>query len=222
MYFSSYRPSLVFTSAIDQSVYLLLCIRFRIWELNRNHLTSHHLTLHWQHFVSRFTSPSPMITIALITIISCHWQYCRVCFKVFHGFGGRLSVIDVGPTTVNQIMALCFKEISLGKRDLNGKNQFGEKTEFDELFKHFHRYVVWEDLDAAIRISNEQQSRDVAVELVLRIFKIIQNWPTNHASVSSYYGMVYKRLGCCYYYHHNVKLTKKQFSLMSFNCSQSF
>lgn len=44
---------------------------------------------------------------------------------VFHGFGGRLSVKDVGSTTVNQIMNLCFKEISLKKRDLNGKNQFG-------------------------------------------------------------------------------------------------
>jgi len=44
---------------------------------------------------------------------------------VFHGFGGRMSVMDVGPTQVNQILALCFKEISLKKRDLNGKNQFG-------------------------------------------------------------------------------------------------
>lgn len=44
---------------------------------------------------------------------------------VFHGFGGRLSVMDVGPTTLNQIIGLCFKEISLKKRDLNGKNQFG-------------------------------------------------------------------------------------------------
>ncbi|ESO12860.1 hypothetical protein HELRODRAFT_93524 [Helobdella robusta] len=44
---------------------------------------------------------------------------------VFHGFGGRLAVKDVGPTTMNQIMGLCFKEISLKKRDLNGKNQFG-------------------------------------------------------------------------------------------------
>lgn len=44
---------------------------------------------------------------------------------VFHGFGGRLSVMDVGPTTMNQIMGYCFKEMSLKKRDLNGKNQFG-------------------------------------------------------------------------------------------------
>lgn len=44
---------------------------------------------------------------------------------VFHGFGGRLSVTDVGQSMVNQIMGLCFKEISLKKRDLNGKNQFG-------------------------------------------------------------------------------------------------
>jgi choline dehydrogenase-like flavoprotein len=44
---------------------------------------------------------------------------------VFHGFGGRLAVMDVGPTTVNQIIGYCFKEISLKKRDLNGKNQFG-------------------------------------------------------------------------------------------------
>jgi hypothetical protein len=45
---------------------------------------------------------------------------------VFHGFGGRLSVTDVGPTAMNQIIGLCFKEISLKRRDLNGKNQFGE------------------------------------------------------------------------------------------------
>jgi len=44
---------------------------------------------------------------------------------VFHGFGGRLAVTDVGKTVVNNIMNLCFSEISLKKRDLNGKNQFG-------------------------------------------------------------------------------------------------
>lgn len=44
---------------------------------------------------------------------------------VFHGFGGRLAVTDVGPTTANNIMRYCFQEISLKKRDLNGKNQFG-------------------------------------------------------------------------------------------------
>lgn len=44
---------------------------------------------------------------------------------VFHGFGGRLAVMDVGPTTMNQIMHYCFKEIHLRRRDLNGKNQFG-------------------------------------------------------------------------------------------------
>jgi len=45
---------------------------------------------------------------------------------VFHGFGGRLTVSDVGPTTVNKIMELCFKEIGLKKRDLNGQTPFGE------------------------------------------------------------------------------------------------
>lgn len=44
---------------------------------------------------------------------------------VFHGFGGRMAVMDGGPTTINQILGLCFKEISLKKRDLNGRNQFG-------------------------------------------------------------------------------------------------
>ena len=44
---------------------------------------------------------------------------------MFHGFGGRLTVSDVGPTTVNNIMALCFKEIGLKKRDLNGHTPFG-------------------------------------------------------------------------------------------------
>lgn len=51
-----------------------------------------------------------------------------LCYVVFHGFGGRLSVMDVGPTTLNQIVGLCFKEISLKKRDLNGKNQFGKSV----------------------------------------------------------------------------------------------
>jgi len=45
---------------------------------------------------------------------------------VFHGFGGRLAVMDVGPTMMNQIMHYCFKEIHLRRRDLNGKNQFGQ------------------------------------------------------------------------------------------------
>jgi len=45
---------------------------------------------------------------------------------VFHGFGGRLAVMDVGPTMMNQIMHYCFKEIHLRRRDLNGKNQFGK------------------------------------------------------------------------------------------------
>ena len=34
--------------------------------------------------------------------------------------------MDVGPTTMNQIMHYCFKEIHLRRRDLNGKNQFGQ------------------------------------------------------------------------------------------------
>ena len=46
--------------------------------------------------------------------------------SVFHGFGGRLAVMDVGPTMMNQIMHYCFKEIHLRRRDLNGKNQFGK------------------------------------------------------------------------------------------------
>jgi len=45
---------------------------------------------------------------------------------VFHGFGGKLAVMDVGPTMMNQIMHYCFKEIHLRRRDLNGKNQFGQ------------------------------------------------------------------------------------------------
>jgi len=48
---------------------------------------------------------------------------------VFHGFGGRLAVMDVGPTTMNQIMNYCFKEIHLRRRDLNGKNQFGQQKQ---------------------------------------------------------------------------------------------
>jgi len=46
---------------------------------------------------------------------------------VFHGFGGRMTVSDVGPTTVNSIMDLCFKEVGLKKRDLNGQTPFGEQ-----------------------------------------------------------------------------------------------
>lgn len=44
---------------------------------------------------------------------------------VFHGFGGRMTVSDVGPTQVNKIMEQCFKEIGLKKRDLNGQTPFG-------------------------------------------------------------------------------------------------
>ena len=36
-----------------------------------------------------------------------------------------MTVSDVGPTTVNKIMELCFKEIGLKKRDLNGQTPFG-------------------------------------------------------------------------------------------------
>lgn len=50
---------------------------------------------------------------------------CGVLMTVFHGFGGRMTVSDVGPTTVNKIMELCFKEIGLKKRDLNGQTPFG-------------------------------------------------------------------------------------------------
>jgi len=49
-----------------------------------------------------------------------------VVAAVFHGFGGRMTVSDVGPTTVNNIMAQCFKEIGLKKRDLNGQTPFGQ------------------------------------------------------------------------------------------------
>ena len=55
---------------------------------------------------------------------------------VFHGFGGRLTVSDVGPTTVNKIMELCFKEIGLKKRDLNGQTPFGK------LNSHFSASVL--------------------------------------------------------------------------------
>jgi len=37
-----------------------------------------------------------------------------------------MTVSDVGPTTVNKIMELCFKEIGLKKRDLNGQTPFGK------------------------------------------------------------------------------------------------
>ena len=50
----------------------------------------------------------------------------HACAAVFHGFGGRLAVHDVGPTMMNTIMHYCFKEIHLRRRDLNGKNQFGQ------------------------------------------------------------------------------------------------
>ena len=50
-----------------------------------------------------------------------------VLTAVFHGFGGRMTVSDVGPTTVNKIMEQCFKEIGLKKRDLNGQTPFGKK-----------------------------------------------------------------------------------------------
>lgn len=44
---------------------------------------------------------------------------------VFHGFGGRLSVGDVGFSALHKIIELCFKEIGLKQRDYNGKTQFG-------------------------------------------------------------------------------------------------
>lgn len=72
---------------------------------------------------------------------------------VFHGFGGRLSVMDVGPTTMNQIMGYCFKEISLKKRDLNGKNQFG----WGPTQATIRKGVRWSTYRAYIRrILNEQ------------------------------------------------------------------
>ena len=56
---------------------------------------------------------------------------------------------------MNQIMGLCFKEISLKKRDLNGKNQFGRhhcilfivKTDFMWL----QHVVGWGPTQATIR-----------------------------------------------------------------------
>ena len=62
-------------------------------------------------------------------------MYC-VLSAVFHGFGGRLTVSDVGPTTVNKIMELCFREIGLKKRDLNGQTPFGKSCE-----SHIFRFV---------------------------------------------------------------------------------
>jgi choline dehydrogenase len=44
---------------------------------------------------------------------------------VFHGFGGRMSISDVGFTAMNKIIDRCFKEIGLKQRDYNGKTQFG-------------------------------------------------------------------------------------------------
>jgi hypothetical protein len=52
------------------------------------------------------------------------WQLYAVA--VFHGFGGRMSVTDVGMTPMNKIMERCFKEIGLKQRDYNGKTQFGQ------------------------------------------------------------------------------------------------
>jgi choline dehydrogenase len=47
---------------------------------------------------------------------------------VFHGFGGRMSVSDVGMTGANRIISNVFKEIGLKQRDYNGKTQFGWNT----------------------------------------------------------------------------------------------
>lgn len=44
---------------------------------------------------------------------------------VFHGFGGRMSISDVGMTSMNKIIDRCFKEVGLKQRDFNGKTQFG-------------------------------------------------------------------------------------------------
>jgi len=33
---------------------------------------------------------------------------------------------DVSPAAINKVMDLCYKEIGLKKRDLNGHNQFGK------------------------------------------------------------------------------------------------
>jgi len=59
-------------------------------------------------------------------IKECAVECYGVLLPVFHGFGGRMTVSDVGPTTVNKIMELCFKEIGLKKRDLNGQTPFGK------------------------------------------------------------------------------------------------
>jgi hypothetical protein len=54
-------------------------------------------------------------------------SYNEVTFSdaVFHGFGGRMSVSDVGMTPLNKIMEKCFTEVGLKQRDYNGKSQFG-------------------------------------------------------------------------------------------------
>jgi choline dehydrogenase len=44
---------------------------------------------------------------------------------VFHGFGGRMTVGDANPSAINKVMDLCFREVGLKKRDINGHNQFG-------------------------------------------------------------------------------------------------
>ena len=41
---------------------------------------------------------------------------------------------DVGPTYMNQIMHYCFKEIHLKRRDLNGKNQFGQSVRLSHCY----------------------------------------------------------------------------------------
>ena len=76
-----------------------------------------------QSVQKRLTGRSRNIWSWLIYIsLSYNCQFSTV----FHGFGGRWTVADVGPTTINKIMDLSFKEIGLKKRDLNGQTQFGE------------------------------------------------------------------------------------------------
>jgi len=66
-----------------------------------------------------------MVVMMVVVMVVTMMLLCVVA-AVFHGFGGRMTVSDVGPTTVNNIMAQCFKEIGLKKRDLNGQTPFGQ------------------------------------------------------------------------------------------------
>eukprot|EP00918_Siedleckia_nematoides_P087375 GHVU01192247.1.p1 GENE.GHVU01192247.1~~GHVU01192247.1.p1 ORF type:complete len:648 (+),score=99.43 GHVU01192247.1:215-2158(+) len=48
--------------------------------------------------------------------------------NIFHGSGGRMSVVDTGYSNLQKVMPGVFKEMSIKKRDINGRNQFGFMT----------------------------------------------------------------------------------------------